>query len=282
MPRAGGPCDWPASRKMLQKIGVLLCLWAMPCALARAQAEPIETDNPSLANSSKTVGEGVFQWESGVLHLDPRRRLERARRGRTDRDDADESAEGSYASAPNLFRLGVSPALELRFESEMLAHQSNLSGFSDVSLGFKWTLAESDDASVGLIGSLTPPSGKTPFRTNSFTPTLIVASDFAITEDQTLTLNLGGSWVDNERLDRRIFESFGAICYNWDLGEQWTAYLEVAVSGPEASSQAFETIADAGLGYRPTPNSIINLALFRGLSHQGMDWGTSLSFGLRL
>lgn len=240
----------------------------------------IETDNPSLANSPKTVGKGVFQWESGFFHQDPRGQLLRTGRSRFQRED-NESNEGSYASFPNLFRVGVSDDLELRFESETLALQGYQNGFSDVSLGFKWTAFEGEDVTVGMIGLLTPPSGHFPFRTESFTPTLILASDFTLNPQQSLTLNLGGSLIDSDLRGGRFFENFGALCFNQSFNETWTGYAEIAVSGPDVGTGIMETTADIGLGYRPTSNSIINLALFRGLSAQGMDWGLNLSFGIR-
>ncbi len=248
--------------------------------LAAPALGQIETDSPSLANSSKTVGDGVFQWESGALHFLPRGRLARSGRRRFQRSELDE-AEAPYTSTPNLFRLGVSPDLELRIESETLAWQGSTRAFSDVSLGFKWTALQGDEVSLGLIGMLTPPSGAATFRNRRFSPSLILASDFQLSSNQSLTLNLGGALNDHPRRGSQVIESFGALCYNLDWNERWLSYVEMAVSGPDDDSEIFETILDAGIGYRPTPDTIINLSYFRGLSSQGLDWGVALSFGIR-
>ena len=247
----------------------------------RASWAQVETDNPSLSTTSTTVGTQRLQWESNYFFVQPRQQLTFTGRVRFQGEDQ-EGSDQPFKSFPQLLRYGIDDNLELRLESETLAIQGPNSAFSDFSLGAKWNFFRNESWSLGLLGSITPPSGARPFRTERWSGGVSFLADAALSDNQTLTLNIGGGLVDDPSRSGHLFQTFGALCYDLDIDDRWGCYAEVAVQGPDIDSRIYETVIDIGADYHLSENSVINLALFRGLSLRGMDWGASIGFGLKL
>jgi len=125
----------------------MMILWI--CALpliAQSDDEPLTTDRPGFGDSAFTVGEGVFQFESGYAFSD---------------------YEGYYVhdAGQLLLRYGLSDRLELRVGITSLVKEdgaaTDRSGWANSSLGIKYDLTgdNSDKGNLALILGSTIPSG---------------------------------------------------------------------------------------------------------------------------
>jgi hypothetical protein len=54
------------------------------------------------------------------------------------------------------------------------------------------------------------------------------------------------------------------------------------VDGPGTLGGPLETTLDGGLSIFMTDDFVVNLAVFRGLSNTGLNWGGTVGFGARL
>jgi Putative MetA-pathway of phenol degradation len=97
----------------------------------------IEADRPGFADGPATVGARTAQIEIGV------------------------SAEESIVLLPTLLRYGLSDALELRVESDVVSDEGDIAPFA---AGFKWRLREN----IAVLGSIQPPSGGGSLRADGF------------------------------------------------------------------------------------------------------------------
>ena len=118
-----------------------------------AAAGDISTDRPSAGTSALTVGNGVFQFETGV--------------------QAD-MAGGTAFSLPTLFRYGVGENLEVRADSGMLSIADGSTAFGGLGAGGKYTVSTTDAVALGIVaGSSIPLDG------GDASPYALLLADFA-------------------------------------------------------------------------------------------------------
>jgi len=183
---------------------------------AAAQAPTIATDRPDFVESSQTVGAHRFQFETSV--------------------SSDVTRGGGLRTtvwgSPTLLRYGVSERVELRLETDGLQHHSTSTGFADVALGIKWSLAP--NAAVLIHADL--PSGSTEFRGRGVRPSIRPVAEWELPWNMSLGV-MPGLIYDEDDLGRRFVTGlFGAT-----VGKAWTETFRIFVefSAQEIKPRAY-------------------------------------------
>jgi len=265
-------------------IRLLLVLLLTLAACAQEQ-DRINTDNPSISTSSYTVGKGVVQWEASFDYSSGKTAPRANRRRLGTEDDFDEldgedENEADFYSLPQLFRIGLSDDFELRIGHGGLAFQSRRMGLDDLSVGFKWNFYDDGRLAMGVTTSTVVPTGTTGFRSPLVLPAGVFTLDYELDAENSVGFNLGGGLgVDN---DVTFGQGLVTFDYMHDFGEDVSGYVELAFDGPGTVGGPLETTVDAGLSFFMTDDFVVNLAVFRGLSNTGADWGATIGFGARL
>lgn len=188
-----------------------------------AKSEPLSTDRPDFVESSNTVGLGRFQIETSLG-------FERATlAGSTSRT----------ASTPTLFRYGISPAWELRVETDgitsLRATSGNASGLSDTAIGAKWHTQDADGShpSVGWLFHVDLPNGSSAFRGQGARPSVRAVFEWELPKDYSLGVMPGISWNQTPESGHFTSGIFAVVA-----GKSFTERLRgfVEYSGQEITS----------------------------------------------
>ncbi|MEO8382957.1 MAG: transporter [Acidobacteriota bacterium] len=134
----------------------------------RAQ-EAIAADRPGFADGSSIVGKGIFQVEVGA-NLD--------------------QGDDTVLSLPTLFRWGLSDALELRIESDVLSLTGGDAEIAPLAAGFKWRFRDGE-VPLSLLASVGLPSGEGSSRSEGFETEVRVVSDIDLGNGFSFTPNAG-------------------------------------------------------------------------------------------
>lgn len=236
----------------------LAALLALPLP-ARAEDEPaprpMTVDRPSLGSSSLTVGTGVVQLESGVFLA------------------GDRLGGPSSTSLPQTLRVGLSEDVEFRVDTNLHTWTGETAGLEDPVPGIKWTFARSEDASFGLLANVEVPTGHADLRSQRLLPGLVLLADWDLGGGTSLSLNAGGFESEDPATGTPLLQSFTAASISQAFDDVVSGYLEVSTFGPGALGDPTTVVADAGLAFQVTPDLALDLAVFRGLSSVGMNWG---------
>lgn len=263
----------------LLAFGIALSL-AASAQDADARDDVINTDSPSLTNSCHVVGEGTVQIESGLYYLSTL--ANPPTRGPRGRDEGGTSIADQYA-VPYLFRVGVTDDWELRFSGDFVQVQGRELGTSDIAVGFKYRILDNpDDWSFAVLATVDAPMGSGSFRGIIFTPGITLITDRPLDDETSLVLNASAT-LDKEDVNGPLYiDYFAGACVSRQLNDEWGGYLELSTLGPDqAIGGTFQTILDAGLSYTANPDWVLNLAVFKGLSNTGMNWGGYIGYGAK-
>lgn len=244
----------------------LAALLALPIpALAQDADEPrpMTIDRPSLGTSSLTVGEGVVQIESGVFV------------------QSDRTGGPSATSLPSTLRLGLTDDLEFRIDTALYTWTGGISGFEDPIPGIKWTFAETDSATFGLLANVEVPAGAAAFRSQRLLPGALLLADWDLGGGTGLSLNAGGFGTEDPATGTLLLSSFTAASVSQTFSDLLSGYVEVATLGPEALGDPTTVVANGGLTFQVTEDTALDFAVFRGLSSSGLDWGGTVGIANR-
>ncbi len=193
------------------------------------QDETIVADRPGLADGAATVGDAVFQVETG-LNVD---------------SQGDEAV-----TLPTLLRYGFGNRFELRVESDILGLHDGDADLAPIAAGFKLRLTEGA-VPLSLIASVQPPSGEGDFRTDGFETGLRVVSDIDLGNDFSLTPNLGV-----EKSEDADAEAVFALTLEKTLGNMHPFVDMEARSGNGDTS----AILDAGVAWIVRPHTQLDVS----------------------
>ena len=154
-----------------------------------ALAGDISTDRPTVAASAHTVGQQVLQIETGLQQ---------------------ELGSNAGTTIPTLIRLGVSESFELRVDSSMLQLTKVELDFGGLGAGAKFTMAESQAVTLGLMAGAT-----IPLAHQDANPYALLLADIA----GGLWANVG--WTGEGNLDY-------AVGYGLPLSGNMTPFVETA------------------------------------------------------
>jgi hypothetical protein len=236
----------------------LLALWALGVAapVARAQtAAPIaatdtssddliNADRPGIADGSRVIAAGQVQLETAFQQ-------ER---------HVDGGARSRRTFVPTLLRIGLTPRIEARVESNTFTHErvtaddgavERSAGLAPVLLGGKLALYDSRGErrrSLGAIVRVAPPSGTDAFRTAHATGDVRLAGDWDFAPELSLNPNLGIARYEGS--DGEEFSTaLGALTLTYQPTERWNPFVDLGYQSREDSGASWSLIVDAGVGY---------------------------------
>jgi hypothetical protein len=218
---------------------------ATPSAAAdSAEIDLIIADRPGIADGSRVVAAGQVQLELGLQrerHTEP-------------------GARTTLSFAPTLLRLGVTPWLEARAESNTLTHASvtlyegsvdHETGLSPLLLGVKLALYDShgdNRRSLGAIVRVAPPSGSNGFGTAHATGDLRLAADWDFAPKLSLNPNVGAARYEGS--DGELFTTMlGALTLTYQPSPRLSPFVDLGYQSRDDSGGTWSIVFDAGLGY---------------------------------
>ncbi len=228
----------------------------------QSESQPIITDRPDQAESPYTVGSGRFQIESGLLY-------ERARGG------------DEFFATPTLLRIGTGPNTELRVESDFLTAAQGVTGLSDASVGAKVNLADEDWGAIALLGRVNLPSGTGPLAGNAVVPELALLTTFPLNDRVAIAVSLQGGVPEDEAGGGRYLQGFFATSLGFSLTDELGMFVECFGSGPDGTNGPFELAMDGGFTYLVNDDLQLDLAVLKGMSGSGLDWGMTVGVSAR-
>jgi hypothetical protein len=241
-----------------------------------AEEDDIATDRPDFVESSNVVGKGRLQVETSIAG---------------ERNNEDGVRDISYSS-PTLLRIGVSEALELRFETDgrIVAKTEDLAsgasstqrGFGDLSIGVKWHAQDEQGyrPSLGFLLHADLDSGSAAFRGHGVRPSLRMAAEWELPNDMSLGVMPGIAYESGDAGGHYASGIFGIV-----LGKSWNDRFRTfaEISAPaiaRARNGGTEASADIGAAWLINRNFQVDTAFSRGLNRRTPDfaWTVGLSF----
>lgn len=253
-------------------------LAALGAASPGARADDgMATDRPDFVESSDVVGTGVVQIETSLAF---------------ERDNRD-GIKSRGRSTPTLLRVGVSPLLELRLETDGLVKATvsdangsvRNSGTADVALGLKWKLAEGGDGKPGmaLLAHLDLDSGSAAFRGPGRVPSVRVVAEWELPGDGAFGVMPGIAWDLDAATGKRYARGILAATYSRPLADRLRGFVEVAGEALRSRSHGGNVATfNTGLTYAINADNqldaVVNLGLTRDTPRQGLGIGYSRRF----
>ena len=245
-----------------------------PIALA-GEADRIQTDRPSVSNSTNTVPPGAVQIEGGV-----------------------EYSRASVGGGPDERRLalgvalraGLTERLEVRLEGEPLVRlrgEQDDTGNGDLSLGAKYRLFEAREGSwwpsLGALPFVTLPIAHAPHGSDLPDFGLIGLASFELPWRLSLDVNAGLAAVGQSRPSGYLVQGLASAALARELGERWSTYAEVFYASAAERGARDVVGLDAGVQYFLTSRIALDAAVETSLAGPGADYafraGVSVRFG---
>lgn len=250
---------------------------AAACALCAAGAQAqdnIESDRPDFVESSKVVGKGRFQFETGLL-------FER---------DRNEAGRERVLSTPTLLRFGLGETIELRIDTEgrMRRHssedgrRSTEAGYGDTAVGLSWHLLDAGGGrpSVGVLASAEFDSGSRAFRGEGVRPALRVVGEWELPNEMTLGV-MPGIGVERDESGRYRYGLLGLIVEK-EFGERVRGFAEVALPHIARSRHGgVEASFDVGAAYLLSKDVQLDAMFSRGLNSRTPDVAFTIGLSIR-
>jgi hypothetical protein len=264
------------ARPLLAMLTVLPLLGAT--AARAADDDKIATDRPDFVESSEVVGKGRLQIETSI---------------QGERNNEDGIRDKTY-STPTLLRIGVSDAVELRFESDgrIVAKSEDLAsgasdtqrGYGDLSVGLKWHTRDGQGytPSLGFLLHADLDSGSAAFRGNGVRPSLRMVAEWELPHDMSLGVMPGLAAETNDTGGRYASGIFGIV-----LGKEWNdrfrTFAEVSMPAiARAHNGGTEASADIGAAWLLNKNIQVDTALSRGLNRRTPDFTWTVGLSIRM
>lgn len=244
---------------------------------SNASGEPLTTDRPDATESPFVVGKGRVQIEAGYTFT---------------RDKADGVRTETHVAPEALLRIGLTESLELRLAWEGYAWSRTRSegvrerdsGGADLEIGAKLEFLAQDGAipSMGVIASVSAPSGGGDVGAGDWEGTLILAADWGLTERVGLGANLSLSTrAEGERGGDRYFEPGASVALGYDLTEIVGLYLEYFGVYPDSSDAPKEHYLNGGTTILLSENLQLDWRIGFGLNDDADDVFTGVGFSIR-
>lgn len=261
----------------LARVVVTMAVAIMMPRVAVAQTDAVGdlvTDRPDFTESSRVVGRGIVQVESGTL---------------LELDGAGDERSRTFTAPLVLMRLGVSRRLELRLsgDGDIVTASGRgpgrvtSRGGSDMEVGAKWVLLEREDSgfAMGIIPMLSLPIGSTLQSSGTYDP--------AVKLTWAKSLRRGFELSGNVNLSR-LSDTFGryseqaySVSIGHDLVGDWGMYAEGFgfVTPSRDAGQAWT--ANAGVTHPIGSNAQFDVEAGRGLTAAAPDWFIGMGMAIR-
>ena len=173
-------------------------------------ADPLATDRPGASESSAVMAPGLAQVETGIKVFN------------------DSSAERGTEYGGTIFRYGVIEDWELRLGWGGYLDSDPVSGGNDGLLGFKYSISRGSDSldrpEMAAIVQTTVPWGNDNLTSDKFDPRFLLASTHTLTDEFSLTYNLGFGLASMEKADGTTTTRSSGL-YTLSLGYSATEQL---------------------------------------------------------
>jgi hypothetical protein len=257
----------------MKTIVLTISLSALLMPSAHAQDE-IESDRPDLVESSKVVGKGRVQLETGLL-------LER---------DRGEGRRERTLSTPTLLRLGMSENLELRIETDgrTIRHETEdgvrrtEAGYADTALGLSWHVLDGEGSrpSVAVLAAGELDTGSRAFRGQGFRPSLRVAAEWDLPGEMSLGV-MPGIAVERDESGRYGYGILAAVIEK-PLGERLRGFAELALPQiARGRHGGVEATFDLGATYLLSKDVQLDAMFSRGLNSRTPDYAFTFGVSIR-
>ena len=248
----------------------LIVLCSLLCSIdSLVIADPLVTDRPGASESSAVMAPGLSQLEAGIKVF----------------NDADAEKGTEYGGT--IFRFGVIEDWELRFGWGGYLDSDSASGGNDGLLGFKYSIARGEESfnkpEMAAIVQTTVPWGNDNLTSHKFDPNFLLASTHVLTDEFSLTYNLGLGLATTEKTNgRHTTQSFGL--YTLSLGYSVTERLSIFTEfygqvGLSADDSPF--LFDCGGAYLINENSQLDFSAGAGLNSEAEDFFVGLGYSFR-
>jgi hypothetical protein len=255
---------------------ILLAALCLPLASSAADDDTINPDRPGVVETSKVVGQGRLQLETGV-------QWDRQR---------DDSSHDRTLTSPTLLRIGLGESTELRIETDgrTIVHESIpftgvhtvTAGWADTEVGLKWHLADQQGnaPSTGVLLHAALPSGSSELRGIGLRPSLRLVAEWELPHDLSFGVMPG---LGSDSDDNGARYGYGILAAN--LGKEFNERLHgfVELAAPQiarASHGGTQASFDAGLTWLLNKDCQLDVQLNHGLNHRTPD--LSLAFGVSI
>ena len=230
-------------------------------ASATDSADLINPDRPGIADGSRVIAPGQAQLEIGLQE-------EHRRDGTANRTTT------SYI--PTLIRFGLSDRFELRIETNSVTWtqsttngtaEQRTTGYSPVSLGFKYALYDShgdNRRSLGAIVRVFPPSGSAGFGSDRYTADARLTADWDFAPELSLNPNIGIARYEDAQA-RSLTAGVGALTLNYLPTERLNPFVDMGLQTPEEVGGTTSIILDAGVAYVVGRDLQLDVSIGRGV-----------------
>ena len=230
-------------------ITAILCICIVPL---HAQ---LVTDRPDQTESSRTVGKGYLQIESGFL---------------LGFDTEEQYMTRRILAPTTLFRYGITRGLELRVVSQfetMKVFDESAQGISDMEVGVKIQVLKKEgvNTEIAFVSSLLLPTGTLEFYDESGGIINKLAVSHTLNETLGLGYNLGYTYPGS---------GYGNLTYSLVLGVEVNERVGMYVEpfGEVVDMAEFQLNADAGLTYLVRENLQLDFSFGTGLINRRMNY----------
>jgi hypothetical protein len=234
----------------------------------------IQTDRPSVSNSTSTVPPGALQLESGAEYS---------------RTSVGGSPPERKLTLDVTLRAGLTERIEIRLEGEPLVvtrGQQDDTGNGDLSLQGKYRFFDGREGSwwpsLGILPFVKFPIAHAPNGTNLPDFGLIGLASFTLPWGLGLDANAGVGGL-GQRPGGYLVQGVASAALARDIGERWSTYVEVFFASAAERGSRESVGFDAGAQFFLTPRVVLDAAGQTSLAGPGPDYafraGLSVRFG---
>jgi hypothetical protein len=247
---------------------LLLPFLLFSSGIARAQADPIDTDRPDQTESAFTVPKYYFQAELG-FNIEKDHHL------------------STIVHPTALWKYGLGKRIELRLitqvntiERPMLIPAGNdfITGILPVEAGAKISLWEEKKGlpKTSLIFHVAMPKvASKKFQSGKWAPNFRLTMQNSLSDKVALGYNLGAEWDGESNTPYWIY----TFAPGFNIGEKWYAYIEAF--GAFRKHEPAQNSLDGGLAYYVSNNVKFDISAGVGISEAAPDHYIALGFSFR-
>lgn len=258
-------------------LSLLITALCLPLAASAGDDDTINPDQPGIAETSKVVGQGRVQLETGV-------QWDRQR---------DDASHQRTLTMPTLLRVGLGESTELRIETDgrTIVHESDpgtgahnvTAGWADTELGLKWHLADQQGQapSMGVLLHAALPSGSSALRGVGLRPSARLVAEWDLPHDLSFGVMPG---VGSDSDDNGARYGYGILAAS--LGKEFSERLHgfVELAAPQIARAAHggtQASFDTGLTWLVNKDCQLDVQLMHGLNRRTPDLSVGIGLSVR-
>lgn len=253
-----------------------LLFFVSPLYAAEPFKEDMETDRPDFTEGTKTVEEGRVQVELGYLF--------------TEFEEGDLEIE-DHSFPETLLRYGLNEELELRLtwggysstEVEQAGASRDFDGATDMGIGLKHRIVDTDDFSFSILADLSLPVGANNKTSDNVEPNFSFLFSKDLPGDFSLASNLNLSFVTGDD-DETVFDPSASLALGYEVCENLGSYLEYFGFYPTEDDKGLneEHYLAGGLLYALNEDMQLDALVGFGLNDDSADLFAGVGFSFRL